>query len=365
VPLNRFDEILEDFNTRYGIKQGPQTKKFGISLLVEGSEGFDEGRIRELGYGSEGDRDLAESILDFTRLLLEKCGNRSLYNSGELLNELLNTTSLPLLHCTLRLGLCLAQRYRDRHRPGHFHQPALSTYYKLDVSRIEKLAMPIPRPHQVTKKSGSTSPVKSAKGKEKSTRPGRRRMSTVDPNDFRSLFEEGYVSANSARPVEGIQGDGHAWVPWAESVLRPPTSPSTRQSRTVVGASPTLASPTSARRRSAGGAPGFSRLSSAEDANGSPDSRMGQAAEIPTSTSKPESSVSGLINDPIEQVLATLLPAMPDSLHYEFLQKLRTAHGLIQSPKSRQDLLSIRLLSRRMLIFLRECSDKIATPRNA
>ena len=70
------------------------------------AEGIDA-KLEALGYGPEGDRELVEAILNFSRLLLEKCGNRSLYSSSERLGDLLNTTSLSLLRCTLRLALCL------------------------------------------------------------------------------------------------------------------------------------------------------------------------------------------------------------------------------------------------------------------
>src|SRR6266536_3355024 len=134
--LNRFDNILELFIEEYGLHSGPQVKPFGSSLIAKkgtwpNSNAQDasgvptEETIRDSGVGPEGDRDLIESILDFSRLLLDNCGNRSLYNSSDRLNDLLNTTSLTLLHSNLRLAVKLAQRYHSRQRISsnsqHFH----------------------------------------------------------------------------------------------------------------------------------------------------------------------------------------------------------------------------------------------------
>lgn len=107
--MNRFDDILTSVIEKYALNAGPQTKPFGRYVLIDAYTSSDgqsssedaDSRLNALGYGPEGDRELVEAILDFSRLLLEKCGNRSLYNSSERLGELLNTTSLSLLQSTL------------------------------------------------------------------------------------------------------------------------------------------------------------------------------------------------------------------------------------------------------------------------
>ena len=57
--LNRFDTVLEEQVAKYGLKDGPQTIPW-----------------------EDDDRSLVIGALDFTRLLVENCGNRSLYASS-------------------------------------------------------------------------------------------------------------------------------------------------------------------------------------------------------------------------------------------------------------------------------------------
>ena len=161
-----------------------------------------------------------ESILDFSRLLLEKCGNRSLYNSSDRLNELLNTSSLSLLHGTLRVAICLALVYVQRLRSGHFQHPPLTAHYNFDMDRIEKLAQHIPKPLPDSKKLLPTSPVKTAKGKEKATRLTRRRTSsTVDPNDFRLLCGEPSDGSKADKKDGNLESDREEWEAWASVTL--------------------------------------------------------------------------------------------------------------------------------------------------
>ena len=350
--MNRFDEILEIFNSRYGLNAGPQTKPLGISVLLEGSEGVDEDTLRKFGFGPEGDRELVESILDFSRLLLEKCGNRSLYNSSDRLNDLLNTSSLPLLHGTLRVALCLAQRYRERLRSGHFQHPPLTSHYNFDMDRIEKLAQHIPKPLPDSKKFLPTSPVKTAKGKEKAARLTRRRTSSaVDPNDFRSLCGEPSDGSKAVKKDGNLESDHEEWEAWAQVTVTLSTSdnkkpdadtitePSNQQGQNG------LSSPTPIRRLSTTGRSRLSRLSTSEDMDGQsePPITQGQHDRQPADRFSPP--ISAILNSPLEVVLASGMTSVPPSLHYELLHKLRTAYGLVHSNTTRRQLLAIRLLA--------------------
>ncbi|RMZ82489.1 hypothetical protein DV737_g2008, partial [Chaetothyriales sp. CBS 132003] len=139
-PLDRFDAVLEAAIAAYGLDGGPQTRPFGCRVLLDGSPGYDdEAALAALGFGADGDRQLVEAILDFSRLLMEKCANRPVYNSTDRLNALLNTTSLSLLHQTLRLTIFLAQRYADRVLPTSV--PA--KFYEYDHQRLRLLASPM------------------------------------------------------------------------------------------------------------------------------------------------------------------------------------------------------------------------------
>lgn len=99
----------------------------------------------------EGDRELVESVINFTKLLHENCGNRSLYASSGRLSDILNTASLSLLEATLRLLHRLAQRYtaqrlratqHSTHVLGHIRQDVLQSHYAVDLQKVESLAQP-------------------------------------------------------------------------------------------------------------------------------------------------------------------------------------------------------------------------------
>ena len=109
---------------------------------MEPGESSDTPNLAELGYGSDGDRELVESILAFSRMLLQNCGNRSLYASSSHLNSLLNSTSLSLLEITLSLGSELAQRYLAafKRQSGSSRQPnnpqLLQNHYKIGRAHV-------------------------------------------------------------------------------------------------------------------------------------------------------------------------------------------------------------------------------------
>jgi E3 ubiquitin-protein ligase HUWE1 len=141
----------------YGLSKGPQTEAFGRRLLFKGDDeegsssdqpGPTDDELDKLGYTNEGDRELIESIVTFTRLLLENCGNRNLYASSSRLNSLLNTTSLSLLKATLRLTLRLAQRYhatRTRMQSNSLQNPILASHYALSLDNLYHMASTFPK----------------------------------------------------------------------------------------------------------------------------------------------------------------------------------------------------------------------------
>ena len=330
-PLDRFDDILKSFISRYGMDLGPQTKPFGSDLLAEGSPGADEKRYRELGFGVEGDRELVESILGFSRLLVEKCANRALYNSTDRLNDLLNTTSLSLLHVNLRFTIFLAQRYSERNSPSPMQM--MAKFYDFDLDRLRRLASPIPQ-HQAPSRRTPTSPVKTTKGKEKFpiTR-ARRTSSVVNPNDFRSLCREAVAVNASGKSAATPEKE---WQSWASVTVSWTPKPADADSIAVDGAAPDPAgpsSPTPLRRQS----------------NESPDMN-GKAEGVATSVDKPTFRVvdyapSVLAKTTIENVLSECPADMPFGVRYELLHKLRIAYGLMSSAKSRRDLLAVRILA--------------------
>lgn len=324
--MDRFDDVLQKFNKTYGLCDGPQTRSFSTSVLVSESSGIDDAQLKELGFAPDGDRELVESILNFSRLLLEKCGNRTLYNSTERLNELLNTTSLPLLDKTLRLTSVLAQKFAER-----IPQPQGQTqFYHFELDKIQKLASPITK---TPPRRSPHSPVKTSKSKDKSSQPKLRRApTTADPNDFRAL---GRISASAALPGDSATTDNVQeldWLPlayvkvvWSNQVSQPISHTTTSQTITVdIPSSP-------------------SPLRQQQAATGvEPDLAQGTVGEQPGVQSV-EFSASDLQATTAEEILQKVPTSMPLAARYELLHKIRVAYGLLTSAESRNLLLQIRL----------------------
>ncbi|EXJ63936.1 E3 ubiquitin-protein ligase HUWE1 [Cladophialophora yegresii CBS 114405] len=332
--LDRFDDILQSFNSKYGLDKGPQTVPFGSTLLLEGSPGIDEKGLKERGFSPEGDRELVEAILAFSKLLVDKCANRAVYNSTDRLNDLLNTTSLSLLHSTLRIAFALAQRYAGMRPPAHH----AGNFYDLDLERLQKLALPLGQPpaSSAAGKRGPPSPVK-VKSKEK-TLPGgkaRRGSVAVSPNDFRSLCRDApQAKSSTAAPDRDWSAWAHVKVSWSSTVSeQKPTPAEASQS------SEPPSSPTPTRH-----APGPSPASTAASPNENGHRSVAPAAE--PSMKHIEFSASDLASSSIEVILRDNQPDdMPPKVRYELLHQLRVAYGLAASGKTRKQLLEIRLLA--------------------
>jgi E3 ubiquitin-protein ligase HUWE1 len=332
--LNRFDEILAVVIEKYDLNNGPQTKPFGRHALVDFYAGDgnklnpEEANVKlsALGYGPEGDRELVESILDFSKLLLDKCGNRSLYSSSERLGDLLNTTSLSLLQSSLRLSLTLAQRYHSRQRgSSHMQQSLLAAHYNIDLEKLQKVAAPFPRPSAAPRQP--VSPTVGPKGKDKGS------STKHNANDLASLTRE----------KEGWDEWGHV------RLLYYPTgvAEQTKEAPVTTNVGPQTqapSTPTPLRRSHTHPTPRLSRTSIAEDspssiANtpGKPDeTRAGKILDIP---------FSSISSSTAEELLAQHLEELPEDSKYELLHRVRTAYGLSTSSAHREQILSIRILA--------------------
>ncbi|OAL25613.1 hypothetical protein AYO20_10388 [Fonsecaea nubica] len=339
-PLDRFDSILQSFNSRYGLDKGPQTIPFNSSLLLEGSPGVDEQGLKERGFGPEGDRELVESVLAFSKLLVEKCANRAVYNSTDRLNDLLHTTSLSLLHSTLQITFFLAQRYGGI-RPSS-HGPK---FYDFDYERIERLASPF-GPLPANAKRGPPSPVKT-KSKEKVQHNGgkpRRGSTAFNPNDFRALCKES--PQHGDRGKSSSAGLDRDWSAWAHHVrVWWETSGSEPEAASVEASQSLETSPTPTRSRPLSTGPGTASTNGSSNDIGS--SRIVHAqGEKEKSVKILEFSPSDLSATTIETILHNhLADDMPPKVRYELLHQLRVAYALITSSSSRKGLLAVRLLS--------------------
>ncbi|KAJ5179784.1 hypothetical protein N7492_002994 [Penicillium capsulatum] len=331
--LDRFDEILASVIEKYFLSTGPQTKSFGRGLLEDAysadasktpAEGIDA-KLNSLGYAADGDRQLTEAILEFSRLLLEKSGNRSLYSSSERLGELLNTTSLSLLQSTLRLSLCLAQRYYSRQRGSH-QQTMLAQHFNIDLEKLQKIAAPFPRPFVAGKIPFAASPAVPAKGKEKAV------QTKLNANELVTLV----------RDQEGWEEWGNVRVLYYPSGALEQARTASEFGQTEQGAPFT---PTPLRRSSTQPTPRSNRGSNAEET---------PAANINTGSKPDEVTRGGKVLDlpyskissaRAEDLLATNLPHLPLESKYELLHKVRIAQALTGSRESREQILAIRVLA--------------------
>lgn len=319
--LDRFDHVLELFNKEYGLDQTPQQQPFEMRLLLRGdaeegmpypAAGTEQQELERMAYSAEGDRELVESVVHFTRILLEHCGNRSLYASSGHLNDLLNTTSLSLLQRCLRLSLRLAQRYQvARYKNNHPHAQAvlLHNHYNFNFDRLNKIAQPFPKPPAASVGSGVTP----SKGKEKVST-----NSSYNPSDLVAIAKE----SESIRAKADVSSVHLTYYDQPTSSSRPGTAPQSSEAAPI--------SPTPVRRTSALG-PSRDRPSIGErssttgDVNSTPVKT--REAETPSSSAAKTYSVSfSKVTQTSEwELVREAMPELPADTHYDLLNRIRVA----------------------------------------
>ena len=364
--LNRFDSILEAFCATYQLHDGFQTRDFACDLLLNkgapveyaDDQSYSGERLAELGYREDGDRQLIISILTFTKVLLQHCGNRSIYASSPHLNDLLNSTDLNIVYSTLEVGLELAQRYQASiKRVGtpnrQVSSALLANHYNIDLDRVHSLAQPFlktpvsPGPRFADLQP--TTPGSASKGKDKAPSASPQNAVSVHANDLASLVAPG-------------PADDGRWAGWGD--IKVTYYPKTDASGSAAaapepqagdsGLSSVPTTPTPLRRSSTGitHAPRTNRAIGAED---SPSARS-------HGLSGDEHAVSGPKSIEIRQTavqstsiyeLLKLCPAdMPKASRYEFLNRLRIAKAILGSPEDRQLALAVRLLAITNLAYI-------------
>lgn len=198
--LNRFDSVLEYFCKTYKLNEGPQRREFGCDVLLnpakdsafEGEKQWEMDALTLLGFPSDGDRVLIEAVLKFTRMLLEHCGNRSIYASSAHLNDLLNCTPPTVLIATLEVGSELAQRYqasvkRIGSASRHISAALLANHYNIDLERVQQVALPFVKTpiFNLSDPSPTSAPSTASKGKDKVVAGGgSRNVATMHANDL-------------------------------------------------------------------------------------------------------------------------------------------------------------------------------------
>jgi E3 ubiquitin-protein ligase HUWE1 len=362
--LNRFDSVLEAFCATYKLHEGFQTRDFGCDLLLNhgapveygDDQAYTKERLVQLGYKEDGDRQLIISILTFTRVLLQHCGNRSIYASSPHLNDLLNATDLSVVYSTLQVGLELAQRYQASiKRVGTSNRQVstalLANHYNIDLDRVQTLAQPFVKtpvsPGPRFSDVPPTTPGSSGKGKDKAPGSSQRNAASVYANDLTSI-------------VAPDPADDGRWAGWGDVRIlyypKPEVSePGAAEPQTGDGGSPSAPmTPTPLGRSSTGisHTPRSSRLSGVDD---SPSSRVHGHGGDDHSVSGPKSLEmrQTMVQSTSIYELLKLCPAdMPKSSRYEFLNRLRICKALLGSSEDRQLALAVRLLAITNLAYI-------------
>ncbi|KAF1345494.1 hypothetical protein BDV97DRAFT_49577 [Delphinella strobiligena] len=366
--LNRFDRILELFVKEYALDEGPQTQPFELRLLAkgDGEEGSNANVGKEellaSGYSEEGDRELCESVLHFTRVLLERCGNRSLYASSSHLNHLLNTLSLSLLKATLRVTLRLAQRYhtsRLRMATPHTLSALLAGHYNINLDKILKLASPFPKKAAIVTAAGQTP----FKAKAKVTDDIESTVNTADiaaivkcinvPAQFQeelsgvqlTYYEHTAPSSTDAKPANAIA---------SPMAMAPPATPTPvrRRSNLIPG---------SASRSTGNEEPADTPAKSVE----TPDRPILSEGAAPAGPKVFELQPSEIANEPAWKVVKEHVAHLPKDYQFDLLHRIRVASAFNTSKPAVNDLVAVRLLAIANLAYVyseSQFAQKIAQP---
>lgn len=365
--MNRFDNILESFNKLYQLNKGSQKRAFGRGLLLGdevrveeyGSDEWDAQKLAELGYKDDGDAQLVQAILQFTRRLLSRCGNRSIYASSSHLNDLLNSTSLSIIQATLEVGLELAQRYqasvKRMTQPNRQVSNALLTnHYNIELERVQQIAQPFVKTSiiSLTDSTTQSTPTSASKSKEKDKiqSTGSRNTASSLANDLGSVISSDSGSDSRWQSWGDLKVVYYAKADGSESVLsanfeRPNASaPSTptplRRSTTMTSQHTT---PRNVRAvQSADETPSPAQRSPAVNAETGATSTQ-RSVEIPLSV---------VAANPAHELLRRAPDDMPNNSQYEFLNRTRVCKALLDSSTARQQALAVRLLAIANLAYI-------------
>lgn len=362
--LNRFDSVLEYFCKVYKLNEGPQRRDFGCDVLLnhakdsafEGEKQWEMDDLTQLGFPSDGDRELIEAVLKFTRMLLEHCGNRSIYASSAHLNDLLNCIPPSILIATLEVGSELAQRYqasvkRIGSASRHISAALLANHYNIDLERVQQVALPFVKTpiFNLSDPSPTSAPASTSKGKDKVVAGGgSRNVATMHANDL--------VAITTA--------DDNRWSSWGDVKVFYYPQETTSVQHDV---------PTEAGRSNLPSTPTPLRRSSTMNPQHTPKARNATAGEDPsplgtrTSGFVDEHSSSGqktfelpqsvVASHSIYELITRCPDDMPQAAKYEAFHRLRVAKALISSQESRQQILATRLLAITNLAYIHSESN--------
>jgi E3 ubiquitin-protein ligase HUWE1 len=361
--LNRFDDILETFCSTYKLNDGPQAKDFGCELLLgspstdeDGDDKWNQAKLAELGYGDDGDSHLIVAILKFTQMLLDHCGNRSIYASSPHLNDLLMSSDWNIICATLDVGVELAQRYQASvKRIGmpsrHLSSALLANHYNIDLDRVQQLSQPFVKT-PVFKSSEplslSTPTTSTTKGRDKHHGSGPKIATSMYANDLCAI-----AKPNSTEARWKGWGDVRLlYYPVQDAV---PTEHHTLPDR---GTSSVPTTPTPLRRSNTGNVPQSTPRSNRQAL---PDDSPSPSIHPPALTygdsatpGQKSASVlqSTVVSTPMHKLIERTPSDMPKESKYEFFHRLRVAKALIGTVEERQAALKARLLAIENLAYI-------------
>lgn len=366
--LNRFDTILETFVSTYKLNDGPQLRDFGCDVLLGASgtstdetQQYDQSRLSELGYDTDGDATLVVSILKFTKMLLNHCGNRSIYASSAHLNDLLNSTDYDVICVTLRVGVELAKRYQASvKRMGGTSRPLsqalLSNHYNIELDRVQQLAQPFVKTPIV--KASDPLPLATPIG---SASKGRSQANKTAV----SMYANDLCAIAKPSPSEAVDSQSEArWNGWGDVRLTyyPVSGPSASVEKPShperAAPSTTPSTPTPLRRSNSANVTHTTPRSARHQASEESPSPGFRSPAWPSSdtTTPSQKSVdvpqSVVVSTPVYQLLERTPSDLTKEARYEFLNRLRVAKALTGSLESRQQALQTRLLAIQNLAYI-------------
>ena len=305
--------------------------------------------LAELGFSSDGDRLLIESVLKFTCMLLEHCGNRSIYASSAHLNDLLHSTSLTVLIATLKVGVELAQRYqasvkRIGNASRQISTALLANHYQIDLDRVQQLALPFVKTPIVSLSDPvhSHTPGSTSKGKDKSHANNSKNTTSMHANDLVAL-----VASDDAR----WNGWGDVKVSYYPQHIIQDQVPHADQGRSSMPSTPTPLRRSST-MTSQQHTP-RSRNNFVDDSSPIGPRTPGLADDYATPGQKsfdlPQSIV---LSAPVHDLVSRCPADLPPASKYELFNRLRVAKALLNSQETRQQLLAVRLLAITNLAFI-------------
>jgi E3 ubiquitin-protein ligase HUWE1 len=308
-------------------------------------------------------------------MLLQNCGNRSIYASSSHLNSLLNSTSLPLLENTLLLGSELAQRYqaavkRSTAPSRHAQSALLANHYNIDLDRVLQLSRPFTKTTPIPAESvqPATPATPTVKGKEKASfnipvTPQKSVTATTHANDLVSLVKGGASVNSSPKGVRNGLGSASAshpeniWEEWGDVKVTYYPKPITdiMESANITNTPRTADTPAAPItptpiRRSSNLGPHSQRASRVSSSDDSPVS-LTRSSTFPTEDAQHpnfkviEIPLSNIKSTGIHDLLRENGSGLPQELQYELLTKLRVADALTSSLETRRQLLAVRLLA--------------------